>query len=241
MQPFRAFRSILTVGFGFLLLGAASAAHGYPVLIDITARVRWVDDFDGYLGGAVQAGDMVQGRYAYESTTLDSNPAPTVGDYCCYAAPYGISLQVGGFSFRTDPGNVDFLVEIANDHGSPHPMDGYLLRSSHNLFDVSVPDDGSLDNQIWWQLDDETCGALSCTDLPTTPPVLSAWPADRSNGLDIVSLSHSAQFDVRADVTKAILVPNPVPEPASLTLLVLGLGSGVGWRLVKRSRRRAGA
>jgi hypothetical protein len=101
--------------------GQVSPADAVRVPIAITAQVRLVDDPGGFLGGAINVGDTVKGRYIYESTTPDTNPAPTVGDYQHTIPPFGIRLRVGGLVFRTDPSNVDFLVENVNDHAPGIP------------------------------------------------------------------------------------------------------------------------
>jgi hypothetical protein len=115
-----------------------------PVCIGINANVSAVDDPGGYLGGAIKVGDVVKGEYVYDSTASDTNSLPTVGDYNSTTIPYGITLNVEGLVFRTDPGNVNFLVEIANDHGST-PRDNYLIRSYNNIFPASAPSDPPFD------------------------------------------------------------------------------------------------
>jgi hypothetical protein len=144
-------------------------------------------------------GDVITGTYVYESTTPDTSTSPTVGDYWHTTAPFGITLNAGGFVFRTDPNNVNFLVEIVNDHGIP-AWDNYLLRSYNNIFDRSVPSER--ENHIAWQLDDPTLMALSSDALPTVPPVLSAWQS--IFGLTIESRSsYDNSFFIRAHVTSA--------------------------------------
>ncbi len=142
------------------------------ITIDITAEVSYVDDIGNTLGGAVEVGDIISGQYTYESTTPDTNPLPTVGDYLHYTSPYGISLEVNGLIFKTDYANVNFLVEIVNDHapGIP-PCDNYLLRSYNNL----SLSGGIVVEHISWQLDDPTATALSSEALPVDPPVLDDW------------------------------------------------------------------
>ncbi len=189
-----------------LLLGLPNAGETSPITVAITGTVRSVDDFPGVLGGAINPGDTITGFYTYDSATPDSNSLETVGDYWHTTAPFGISLTVAGLTFQTDPNNVSFLVEIVNDHapGIP-PTDNYVLHSYNNLFAVSVPDElgpGPM-NVISWQLDDPTALALSSTDLPTTPPVLSDWQS--LFGLDIMSTGDGF-FLIRSDITSAVLV-----------------------------------
>jgi len=144
-----------------------------PISINITAEVALVDDPGDTLGGVISVGDIITGTYIYESTTPDSNPLPTVGDYWHSTPPYGITINAGELVFKTDPDNVDFLVEIVNDHGSP-PRDNYLLRSYNNIFNPALPN-GAVVDHISWQLDDPTATALSSEVLPTVPPVLDDW------------------------------------------------------------------
>jgi hypothetical protein len=209
--------------------GPMGRAEAGVITIALTAEVELVDDPGGFLGGAIGVGDTIQGVYRYESTTPDTNPLPTVGDYRHTTPPFGITLQVGGLVFRTDPSNIDFLVEIANDHLGD-PRDNYLLRSYNNLFDVSVPTPSPelpVTNHISWQLDDPTATAISSTELPTTPPVLADWQS--IFGLDILSENSLGEyFLIRGRVTSAALVP----EPSTWLLLCTGLGGllGYAWR-----------
>lgn len=179
-----------------LVSGFPIEAHAEPICIAITAEVVTVDDLGGVLAGAINVGDVVTGTYVYESTTPDTNTLPTVGDYWHTTAPFGITLNASGYVFRTDPNNVDFLVEIVNDHGTP-ARDNYLLRSYNNIFDIG----SNTENHISWQLDDSTLNALSSEALLTVPPVLADWQS--LFGLTIESGFYFDQFFIRSHVTSA--------------------------------------
>ena len=168
------------------------------VSIGIIGEVADVNDPGGVLSGAIKKGDVVTGVYVYDSATPDTNTSPTVGDYRHTTAPHGITLKIGKFTFRTDPNNVDFLVEIVNSHGSP-PRDNYLLRSYNNIFDVPVPE--SSESHISWQLDDPTATALGSKALPTKPPRLKDWQSQF--GLTISSGGPVQSFHIRAHVSSA--------------------------------------
>ena len=189
-------------------------ARATLITIQIEAVVDYVGDPHGYLEGKVSPGDIITGSYMYESTTPDTNPLERGGRYEHAAAPHGIFLSVGGFDFETNPGNVDFLIEVENDHP---PDDNYFLRSRNNLpLSNAAPVD-----RISWHLHDPTGRALSSDALPTTAPVLDAWQ------WNILGFGADRLYGVTGHVSSAI------PEPA--TLLLLGMGG-----LFLRKRGRSG-
>jgi hypothetical protein len=194
---------VVLLTFSILAACFTMEANAEPISIAITAEVATVDDPGGVLVGAINVGDIITGTYVYESTTADTNPLSTVGDYQHTTTPFGITLNAGGFVFQTDPNNVNFIVEIVNDHGTP-PSDNYLLRSYNNIFGISVP--GEIENHIAWQLDDPTSTALSSAALPTVPPVLADWQSLFGLTIESRSFSSGGQFFIRAHVTSAVLV-----------------------------------
>lgn len=140
------------------------------VTMQLVAVIATVSDSDNLLGGNIEVGDNILGTYTYDLTTVDDNTIVTVGDYRHDSSPYGIFLSINGIEFRTDLNNVDFLLELVNDHGVT-PRDNYLLRSYNNAV-VSI--NLSVDH-ISWQLDDPDAEALTSTDLTSEPPVLADW------------------------------------------------------------------
>ena len=183
-----------------LMLANGSTMRAEIITIAIEATVDWVNDPCDVFEGNITPGDIVMGRYMYDSDTANSSATPTGGSYWHYDSPFGISLNVGGFEFRTDPENVNFLVGIANDHG-PLKYDSYVLQSYYNLpLSNGVPV-----GHISWQLDDPSGQALSSIELPITAPVLSDW--DQPFGLYFET---QRQFFIRSYVTSAVVIPEPV-------------------------------
>jgi len=179
------------------------------ITINLTAEVTQVDDISGLLEGNVNVGDTITGSYTYDSTTPDSNPSETVGDYRYFSAPYGVTLSAGGFVFKTDPSSVYFCVEVGNNH-LYQTWDHYLFRSYNNL----TLSNGVLVDVIDWQLYDDSGTALLSDELPTTPPILEQWQS-YVYGLRI-TYGDRGYSSISADVTSA------VPEPGTVFLLGLG-------------------
>jgi hypothetical protein len=168
--------------------------------IKIVAKVAYVSDPYNLLEGAINVGDTIKAKYTYDPSTSDTNTVPTVGDYWHTSPSCGIEVKAGGFVFTTDPSDVNFLVEICNDHGGSTPIDNYLLRSYNNL---KLSNDMLVDH-ISWQLDDDTATAVSSTDLPTKAPVLDDWESIFGLMLEGSDPSDPLKtYLVRAHATKA--------------------------------------
>ena len=188
------------------------------IAINLTAEITGLEDPCALLNGQLAPDDIITGSYTYNSDTPDTNPYILQGFYEYFSPPYGITLYGGGFVFQTDPENVEFLVEIGNNHyGSD---DSYFLSSYNN-----VPlHNGIYVNGISWQLTDYSGTALSSVALPTTPPVLEDW-THHSLNFNFLHITGgipdghgSPSFGIGAEVTSVALVP----EPATVLLLALG-------------------
>lgn len=150
------------------------------------------------------------GSYTYSLSTPDTNVAPQVGDYQHISAPYGVTVTIGTHTFRTDPQNVNFLVELVNDY---FDLDNYQFLSYNN-----VNTDGASVQLIHFQLDDPTQTALVDTSLPASPPDLSRW--QQIFGLDVDGYSsEGVHFLLRGTLSLVqlgggpILIPGPPGPP----------------------------
>ena len=187
------------------------------IAIAIVAEVTLVDDPYNLLGGAINVGDKIKGKYIYDSTTPDSYPGyQFVGMYEHFTTPYGIELKCGGLVFKTDPNNVEFAITIFNDFYYYYG-DAYAPFSVNNL-DLS---NGNKVSFIGWALTDSTGNALSSDALPTTAPVLSDWSG---NELFIDGYNPSDPFQlyyIEARVTKATLSRSKTRDVHSITQPIL--------------------
>lgn len=147
------------------------------VKIAITAKVTSVSDFGNLLNGKVKEGDVITGVYTYKPSAKDTNTDTTVGDYQHSKKPYGIDLRDGNLVFKTNPNNVNFLLELVNRDMD----DDYVLHSYNNL----PLSENVFVNHISWQLSDLTGNAISSESLKKvdTPPKLNEW--QYINSLDI--------------------------------------------------------
>ena len=165
------------------------------IAIKIVAEVTDVYDPDNLLGGAINIGEKIKGKYIYDSGTVDTfGGYPDIGFYEHYSAPYGIELEAGGFVFETNPNDVDFLIAIFDNDHYYYNGDLYGVVSYNNM---PLSNEISIDI-IYWILIDHTFSTLSSDALPTTAPVLLDW------GENELYISGNG-FDITAKVTKATL------------------------------------
>lgn len=183
--------------------GPTSPADTGDVTIQLTAMIESVHDDTGMLPGAIQPGAAITGTFTYDPEAEDNSPLATVGDYRFRAAPYGIFLEIQGYQFKTELNDVDFLVQVVNNHGTP-PRDNYLLRSYNNapvMTNLAV-------EHISWQLDNPNADALTSTDLTREPPVLADWTSTFGLSINGYRIDDpSGTFMIRGHVTQIARVP----------------------------------
>lgn len=197
------YKSATILGAALLAASFAMPSQAAPVCVNISAKVTMIQDFNGILTGKVKVGDKVTGSYTYDSATPNSSTTPTLGSYLDTSAAAGIILKTGNLVFRTNPDNVNFLVQIINDPYSPTLFDAFLIRSYNNLFDIG----SNTENHISWQLDAASPDTITSTDLPTTPPNLAGFKP--IFGLDIQSGYPPDDFLIRSVVNSASLCVVP--------------------------------
>jgi len=211
----RKMRNKIIIGVMGVLLSCGGLAQAVPITIEITGNITSVSGSG--LPGTVYIGDIFTGTYTYDSDTLDSAPSAQLGEYQ-YNSPYGITLSLGGYEFKTAPNHVgQFGMWIGNDDSVPPLGEGvwdyYLVRSYQN---VSVPSVGFTILSIRWDLWDSKHTALFSDTLPITAPVLTDW---NFNLLEISFVGYG--LSIYGTVTQAVLVPEPLTGVLMITGVLL--------------------
>jgi hypothetical protein len=192
------------VGTGLLALvaGIPRDVSAQAVTVYLAGRVTEIYDSEGVLDGSVTAGSRFTGSYTYDTSTPNSGVMYYVADYLHRSAPAGVRVVMGGYTFETDPANVQFLVELVNDYPSPL-SDAFVFHSYVNkaIGDVEV-------GYISWQLDDPSATAIDSLVLEPTPPVLSAWQSWFGLTVDGRSKTNPySSFFIRGIVESVSLTP----------------------------------
>jgi hypothetical protein len=197
---------ILVLG---ILLYCGGLAQAVPITIQISGNVTSASG--SALPSTIHKDVTFTGTYTYESSTDDSG-----GGHYWHDAPYGITLSLGGYEFKTAPNHVGkFEIRIANDNPNTptgEVWDSYSVHSEQNASTNSLWVGG-----ISWNLRDSTHTAISSTALPLTAPVLSMW---NSNYLEIYGGDAGVgyvNFYIGGTVTQA------TPEPLTGVLMAMGV------------------
>src|SRR5918993_3677196 len=150
----------------------------------------------------IAVGTPISGCYTFDLSTPDQNGIATVGSYPHPSGPYGVAIRIGSYAFQTNRIAGGFYIETVDDHNG---FDNYLLRSSNNLLasGLLVPD-------ISWQLDGLSTGAMSSTQLSSTPPNLDAF--QQGFGLTIGSFGPGGWI-IRGVVLSIVEDPTAGCEP----------------------------
>jgi hypothetical protein len=226
---------------GLCLLFTSAGADAYLVSVDFTARVSSITDNSGYLTGHIGVSDVFSGKYSYETETPDTNSLSEVGDYRHTSSPYGVSFDINGYGFRTNPHEVDFLLELGNDRDTAD-YDFYLFHRYNNLFDLAVPPLPAFPeipprNTVSFYLRDSTGNVLTSTEIPLQAPVLENWPGPNYMNISSESGVYGGEFFyyIRAELL-SVTPSAPVPEPCTMLLFASGIAGLLGYR--RKSRRQ---
>jgi hypothetical protein len=195
---------VLTLG---VLLYAAGMVQAVPITIEISGTVTSASG--SALPSTIYQGVTFTGTYTYDSSAIDSGDG-----HHYYDAPYGISLSLGGYEFKTAPNHVgQFDMWITtNGPGLASATHVYSVCSQYQ--NISIPSVGFNIGTIRWDLADSTQTALSSDTLPVTAPVLANWDY---NHLRISSYDGTNGIWIYGTVTQA------TPEPLSSVLMTIGV------------------
>src|SRR3954451_552730 len=197
----RSIRLCLPCVLGLALFASPAAAQ------DVTVSFRGaLTSVDNSPFADLAAGTPFTGSYTFSLSTPDSNSMEQVGDYFHTTAPYGVTVTIGTHTFRTDPSNVNFLLELVNDYQS---SDNYVFHSYTNAATDGVPID-----MISWQLDDPTLTLLASPTLTDSAPDITRW--QQLFGLEIQGRVDWMPFFLRGTVSEVRLGTGPfyIPSPA---------------------------
>jgi hypothetical protein len=191
------------------LLFSAPLAQAVPISIEIIGEVTSASGSG--LPGSIYEGVTFTGTYTYDSSTSDSYDNSQWGKYE-HDYPYGISIVMGGYEFKTAPDHVgQFKIQIGNDVPGNGVWDEYWVQSQYE--NISFPSLGFNIGSICWYLSDSTHLVFSSDALPTAVPVLTDWD---HNILTIYG-SGDLGLSIEGTVTQA------VPEPLTGVLMLIGV------------------
>ena len=167
-----------------LLATFGGAAHAQDVTVSFKGTITTYDSQYENPFPDLTVGTPFTGYYTYSLATPETNSLPEVGDYWHSSAPYGVTVTIGNRTFKSNPANVSFIVELVNDY---YNQDNFVFHSYNNL-DV----DGAPVQFISFQLDDFSQTALTDVNLPSTALNLSNWT--QTFGLNISASVYSPTY-----------------------------------------------
>jgi hypothetical protein len=194
----------------FLLLSGPLSVNAKPIEFVFTGVVASVEHS---AFPTVNPGDLVVGKYVFESTTPDSDPNPTQG---LYLSPGTFDAKIGTLSFSFPLSFISVLNHLVA--GSDPPTDRYQVgaQSGNTLLELTLFDAA---NQ----------NPFTNDSLPLLPPPLGLF--DDSKLFQVfVRTPPNPDFISKTDSNLTTLV---APEPSALILLgsSFALLVGVtGWR-----------
>jgi hypothetical protein len=194
----------------------AGGAGAEVVTVKFDGFVRSIQDPTQIIGRAVEVGAPFTATYTYHVPLSPLLPG-SVGwsGYLDRETPAGMRINIGSLVFETDPGPVDFRVniDITHDMASALP-DSFAVSSQRNKRFAGIPV-----NLLRLVLADPSKTALQDTVLGANPPLLTAWQQGDGLGLLIVldsppgtlrpmiegQITAIAKVDVEASACNAML------------------------------------
>jgi hypothetical protein len=193
----------------FLFFGKQLQAA--PITIQISGTITSASGAS--LPSSIHQGTTFMGTYTYESSAFDSDTNPNQGMYQ-YDSPYGISIILGGYEFKTSSNHVgEFDIIIKNDVTMDGVVDYYTVFSTSQ----SIPSIDFTPGSIIWNLRDSDHTALYSDILPIAAPTLNDWNYNNLSIRAFDSLGYG--ISIYGTVTQVELVP----EPLTGFLLVTGI------------------
>jgi hypothetical protein len=211
--------TLLGLGLALALL-APTAVRAAPISLFFTGVIDSVFDPTGALDGSVASGTPFTGRYTFESTAPDDDSFARLGIYDSTGAPYGMSVEIGSYSFWSNPVSGTVGIEVSDSR----PYDGYQVSTSIDVLS-SDPSLGLV--SFGFQFDDlgfdpaERGDVWSSDALPLGAPGLSQFgPAFFTVGMEI------------GTILGRVTSLTAVPEATTASLVAVGLAG------IACSRRR---
>ncbi len=164
------------------------------------------------LGANAAIGDVVSGRYSFETTTPDSAADPQTGLY--FNAGTSFVMTVGAFTYTSNA--VDIVV--SNLAG----VDIYRVTGSNV---IGAPTNAGYTPSFFTLdlTDNISASALTSDALPLTPPNLSAFNINQLTLTFLPPAGVQAPASGTARLTGLTLGDTPVPTPGIAILLAAGL------------------
>jgi hypothetical protein len=214
------------IALAVLLMGGAVRVEAYSVTMEFIGQVDYVNNIPG-----VAIGDIVRGRYTFDSTLPNTGVDPAVG---LYESNGTFSLSVGSVSFSVSP----YLIGVGNDVSAP--------AGTHDFYSVegkTVIAGVDYFYQMFLGTFDLSQGAITSTALPLIPPEVAKFEDFRRFGYcyGVTGPARCTEHGIGGPILSLTLVDGPVTSvptinPIGLTAMALLLVMGA-LRSLRRFRR----
>lgn len=198
----------------WVLAGSAIRVEAASVTMEFVAQVDYVTNVPG-----VAVGDIVRGRYTFDSALPNSSSDPTVGRYVSNDT---FSLSGGSLSFAVSP----YLIGVANNAISGlGPQDFYDVEASTSIAGVDYF------YQLFLSTVDMSQGAITSTALPLVPPDVGKFPDFHRFGYcyGVTGPTKCSEHGIGGPIISLALVgAAPVPTMSHVVLAMMALLLAVG-------------